>query len=55
MNVKNEMPLAENDTIKAKFEEFAGIEKLEGFSLKALFADVFKRHSTSEIEELFTI
>lgn len=55
MNVKSERPLPENETIKAKFEDFAGIEKLEGFSLRTLFSDVFKHHSTSEIEELFTI
>lgn len=45
----------DNDTLKKKFEDFAGIEKLEGFSLKALFSDVLKRHSASDIEELFTI
>ena len=30
-----------------------GIEKLEGFSLKALFADVFKKHSEDEVERIF--
>lgn len=44
-----------NDTLKTRFEDFAGIEKLDGFSLKSLFSDVFKRHSASEIEDLFAI
>lgn len=43
------------DTIKARFEEFAGIEKLEGFSIKRLFSDVFKHHPAAEVEELFAI
>ena len=30
-----------------------GIEKLEGFSLKALFADVFKKHPEEEVERIF--
>lgn len=38
-----------------KFNEFAGLEKLEGFSLRDLFVDIFKRHSYDEVEVLFTV
>jgi RsiW-degrading membrane proteinase PrsW (M82 family) len=34
---------------------FAGVEKLEGFSLKDLFSEVFRKHSREEIEEYFTV
>lgn len=47
--------ITSNESIKAKFEDFAGIEKLEGFSLGRLFSDVFKHHPAAEIEEMFTI
>lgn len=42
--------------IKKRFEDFTGIEKLEGgFSVGKLFSDVFKRHSTDEVEEMFAV
>mgnify|MGYP003318407961 CR=1 FL=1 len=44
-----------NESLKAKFENFAGIEKLEGFSLSRLFSDVFKHHPAAEVEGMFTI
>ncbi len=34
---------------------FAGVEKLEGFSLKDMFSEVFRKHSREEIEEYFTV
>lgn len=37
-----------------KFNKFAGLEKLEGFSIGALFSDIFKHHSRDEVEEFFT-
>lgn len=33
----------------------AGVEKLEGFSLKELFGEVFRKHSKEEMEEYFTV
>lgn len=45
----------ESKVVKNQFEEFAGIEKLEGFSFKALFSEVLKHHSVSEIEGLLTV
>ncbi len=38
-----------------KFNEFAGLEKLEGFSLKELLGDIFKRHNPEEVEGFFTV
>ena len=38
-----------NDT----FVKAVGIEKLEGFSLKALFSDVFKKHPEEEVDRSF--
>lgn len=34
---------------------FAGVEKLDGFSLKDLFSEVFRKHGREEIEEYFTV
>jgi len=33
----------------------AGVEKLEGFSLKELFSEVLRKHNREEIEEYFTV
>lgn len=42
--------------IKKRFEDFTGIEKLEGgFSIGKLFSDVFKRHPPDEVEEIFAV
>ena len=41
--------------IKQKFRQFTGTESLEEFSITSLFADVFKRHETSEIERMFSV
>lgn len=35
------------------FAKAVGVEKLEGFSLKALFSEVFKKHSEEEVERSF--
>lgn len=35
--------------------KLTGTEKLEGFSLKAFFADVFKRHGEEAVENFFTV
>jgi RsiW-degrading membrane proteinase PrsW (M82 family) len=34
---------------------FAGVEKLEDFSLKDLFSEVFRKHTKEEIEDYFTV
>ena len=36
------------------FAKAVGVEKLEGFSLKALFSEVFKKHAEEEVETAFT-
>ncbi len=33
----------------------AGVERLEGFSLKELFGEVFRKHTREEVEEYFTV
>lgn len=38
-----------------RFNDFAGLEKLEGFSLTALFSDIFGKHKAEDIEEFFTV
>ncbi|MGN0833946.1 MAG: PrsW family glutamic-type intramembrane protease [Kiritimatiellia bacterium] len=43
------------EAVGKKFREFTGTEKLEGFSVGALFADVFKKHTVDEIESYFTV
>ncbi len=40
---------------KDKLSRVAGVEKLEEFSLSALFSDVFSKHSQEEIEDYFTV
>lgn len=38
-----------------RFNDFAGLEKLEGFSLGALFSEVFGKHKEEDVEEFFTV
>ncbi len=40
---------------KDKLSEVTGVEKLEGFSLSALFSEVFSKHSQEEVEDYFTV
>lgn len=39
--------------VGATFAKAVGVEKLEGFSLKALFSEVFKKHPEEEVERSF--
>lgn len=41
--------------VHSKFNDFAGIESLEGFCLKRLLSEVFGKHSEADIEESFCI
>jgi len=41
--------------LHARFNDFTGLEKLEGFSLQALFSDIFGKHKAEDIEEFFTV
>lgn len=41
--------------IANKFTEVTGTEKLEGFSLKSLFSEVFSKHDNEEVESYFTV
>ena len=38
-----------------KFNDFTGLEKLEGFSLSALFSEIFGKHKQEDIEDFFTV
>ena len=41
--------------IRERFRAFTGTEQLEGFSLRGLFADVFKKHDAAEKEQIFAV
>ena len=41
--------------IHGKFNQFTGLEKLEGFSFRELLSDIFKHHGKDEIEDFFTV
>jgi RsiW-degrading membrane proteinase PrsW (M82 family) len=41
--------------VSERVSQLAGVEKLEGFSVRQFFAVVFARHSTAEVEEYFTV
>jgi protease PrsW len=41
--------------VTSKVAKVAGVEKLEGFSLKDMFSEVFKKHTEDELEEHFTV
>lgn len=43
------------ETVTDRFREFTGTEKLEGFSISSLFAEVFKKHSVDEVESYFAV
>lgn len=38
-----------------KFNKFTGLERLDGFSIRDLFVDIFKHHSRDEVEAMFTV
>lgn len=41
--------------VSGELTKLAGVEKLEGFSLSALFSEVFKKHPNEEVENYFTV
>ena len=41
--------------VKEQFRKFTGTEALEGFSLDSLFSDIFRHHTTSEMEHVFAV
>jgi RsiW-degrading membrane proteinase PrsW (M82 family) len=41
--------------VSNRITQVAGVDQLEGFSIKELFSQVFKKHSEDEIEEYFTV
>jgi len=42
------------DKLNCHITKFAGVDKLDGFSIKELFSSAFSRHTTEEIEEYFS-
>jgi len=43
------------DAIHSRVASAIGIEKLQGFKISDLFAEVFSRHSREEVEDYFTV
>jgi RsiW-degrading membrane proteinase PrsW (M82 family) len=43
------------ESIKDRLNNLASTEKLEGFSLREMFSEVFKKRTSSEIEEYFIV
>lgn len=41
--------------VSGRVSDLAGVEKLEGFGFREFFAEVFAKHTTSEVEEYFTV
>lgn len=39
----------------SRFRDFTEIERLEGFSLRGLFSDAFRRHDIGDLERIFAI
>lgn len=50
---------SENQNFASKMTDrvtdWAGVERLEGFNLGELFSEAFKRHTSEEVEEIFTV
>lgn len=44
-----------SDSLHTKMASAIGIEKLKGFKLSDLFAEVFSKHSREEVEDYFTV
>lgn len=42
-------------TLHERFNDFAGLEKIEGFSLSDLLSEIFGKHKPEEVEEFFTV
>lgn len=43
------------DELRNSFNDFTGLEKLEGFSLLGLFSEIFGKHKPEDIEDMFTV
>jgi len=43
------------DSVKERLNELASTDKLEGFSLKEMFSEVFKKRTPEEVEEYFIV
>src|SRR5205823_6830123 len=43
------------DSIKNRLNQLASTDQLEGFSLKEMFSEVFKKRTHEEIEEYFIV
>ena len=41
--------------VSGRVSDLAGVEKLEGFSFREFFAEVFSKHTAAEVEEYFTV
>lgn len=43
------------DNLRNRFNDFTGLEKLEGFSLIGLFSEIFGKHKPEDVEDMFTV
>lgn len=41
--------------LRDRFNDFTGLEKIEGFSLSELFSEIFGKHKAEDIEDFFTV
>ncbi len=41
--------------VTAKISSAAGVERLEGFSFRGMFSEVFKKHTEDEVERYFAV
>jgi RsiW-degrading membrane proteinase PrsW (M82 family) len=42
-------------SLSSRLTSLTGVENLEGFNLKELFSEVFRKHTNDELEEYFTV
>lgn len=43
------------EALHERFNDFTGLEKIEGFSLSELLSEIFGKHKPEDIEEFFTV
>lgn len=43
------------NSLRNRFNDFTGLEKLEGFSFSDLLSELFKKHKEEDIEDFFTV
>lgn len=44
-----------SESLASRFRSFTATERLEGFSLRGLFSDAFRRHDIGDVESIFAV